>query len=159
MGVYRWYASLIPYLLTPVYININTVCLYILLSYAGVRTYIYVNNTTRVDVHICVYTKKKGVAPFMTRIRFYTSNDIYKYILIGIEISICMNMPSKIKESTKVYKRDRNNRMTNQYTWRHFTVSGTPTHELISSYKNLPRKRNIIRRELLKRNVDIPSIS
>ena len=70
-----------------------------------------------------------------------------------------MNMPSKIKESTKVYKRDRNNRMTNQYTWKHFTVSGTPTHELISHYKNLPRKRNIIRRELLKRNVDIPSIS
>ena len=26
-----------------------------------------------------------------------------------------MNMPSKLKESTKEYKRDRNNRMTNQY--------------------------------------------
>jgi len=158
VGVYRWYASLIPYLLTPVYININTVCPYTLLSYAGVRTYIYVYNPMRVGVHICVYTKKKGVASFMTRTRSYTSNGIYKYICIGIEISICMNMPSKIKESTKVYKRDRNNRMTNQYTWKHFTVSGTPTHELISHYKNLPRKRNIIRRELLKRNVDIPSI-
>ena len=153
--MYRWYASLIPYLLTPVYININTVCLYILLSYAAVRTDIYVNNTTRVDVHICVDTKKEGVAPFMTRTRFYTSIGIYKYILIGIGISICMNMPSKIKESTKEYKRDRNNRMTNQWTWKHYTVSGTSTEELQKLYKSLPRKRNIIRRELLKRGCQV----
>ena len=109
----------------------------------------------RAEVHICVYTKKKGVAPFMTRTRSYTSIDIYKYILIGIEISICMNMPSKIKESTKEYKRDRNNRMTNQWTWKHYTVSGTSTEELQKLYKSLPRKRNIIRRELLKRGCQV----
>ena len=67
-------------------------------------------------------------------------------------------MPSELKPSTKEYKRDRNNRMTNQFTWKHYTVSGTPTEELLSNYKTLPRKRNIIRRELLKRGVDIPSI-
>tara|TARA_R100001015_G_C4508055_1_gene80560 strand:- start:318 stop:551 length:234 start_codon:yes stop_codon:yes gene_type:complete len=67
-------------------------------------------------------------------------------------------MPSKLKPSTKEYKRDRNNRMTNQFTWKHYTVSGTPTEELLSKYKTLPRKRNIIRRELLKRGVNIPSI-
>ena len=67
-------------------------------------------------------------------------------------------MPSKIKESTKVYKRDRNNRMTNQYTWKHFTVSGTPTKELISLYEKLPRKRNIIKREIEKRGASVPNI-
>ena len=67
-------------------------------------------------------------------------------------------MPSKLKPSTKEYKRDRMNRMTNQWTWKHYTVSGTPTEELLSKYKTLPRKRNIIKRELLKRGVSIPSI-
>ena len=70
-----------------------------------------------------------------------------------------MNMPSKLKPSTKEYKRDRNNRMTNQFTWKHYTVSGTPTEELLSKFKTLPRKRNIIKIELLKRGCDIPSIS
>jgi len=83
------------------------------------------------------------------------SMPINEYILIGIEISICMNMPSKIKESTKEYKRDRNNRMTNQWTWKHYTVSGTSTEELQKYYKSLPRKRNIIRRELLKRGCQV----
>ena len=64
-----------------------------------------------------------------------------------------MNMPSKIKPSTKEYKRDRNNRMTNQFTWKHYTVSGTSTEELQKLYKTLPRKRNIIKRELVKRGV------
>ena len=68
-------------------------------------------------------------------------------------------MPSKLKPSTKEYKRDRNNRMTNQFTWNHYTVSGTPTEELLSKFKTLPRKSNIIKRELLKRGCDIPSIS
>ena len=69
-----------------------------------------------------------------------------------------MIMPSKIKPSTKEYKRDRNGLMTNQWTWKHFTVSGTPTKELISLYEKLPRKRNVIKRELLKRGASIPSI-
>ena len=68
-------------------------------------------------------------------------------------------MPSKLKPSTKEYKRDRNNRMTNQFRWKHYTVSGTPTEELLSKFKTLPRKRSIIKRELLKRGCDIPSIS
>ena len=55
-------------------------------------------------------------------------------------------MPSKLKPSTKEYKRDRNGRMTNQFTWKHYTVSGTPTEELLSKFKTLPRKRNIIKR-------------
>ena len=69
-----------------------------------------------------------------------------------------MKMPSKLKPRTKENNRDRNGRMTNQWTWKHFTVSGTPTDELISSYKKMPRKRNIIKRELLKRGASIPSI-
>ena len=67
-------------------------------------------------------------------------------------------MPSKLKPSTKEYKRDRNNRMTNQWTWKPYTDSGTPPDELQKLYKSLPRKRNIIKRELLKRGCDIPSI-
>jgi len=41
--------------------------------------------------------------------------------------------------------------MTNQFTWKHYTVSGTSTEELQKLYKTLPRKRNIIEKELVKR--------
>ena len=64
-------------------------------------------------------------------------------------------MPSKVKPSTKEYKRDKNGRMTNQWIWKHFTVSGTTTEELQKMHKSLPRKRNMIRRELSKRGVDV----
>ncbi len=66
-------------------------------------------------------------------------------------------MPAKLKPSAKVYKRDRMNRMTNQWTWKHYTVSGTSTEELLKSYNSLPRKKNVIKRELDKRGVVIGS--
>jgi len=62
-------------------------------------------------------------------------------------------MPVKIKESTKEYKRDRNNSMTNQWTWKHYTVSNTSTEELLKYYKSLPRKKNVIGKELKRRGV------
>jgi hypothetical protein len=62
-------------------------------------------------------------------------------------------MPVKIKPSTKEYKRDRNNRMTNQWTWRHYTVSNTTTEELLKYYRTLPRKKNVIAKELERRGV------
>ena len=52
---------------------------YYLYRYAHVPPHIYRYNTTRVDVHICVYTQGKGVAQFMTRTRFYTIDCIYLY--------------------------------------------------------------------------------
>lgn len=63
-------------------------------------------------------------------------------------------MPPKLKASTKEYKKDVNGRMTNKWTWKHYTVSGASTEELLKlkdspSYK---RKKNIIIRELQKRN-------
>ena len=63
-------------------------------------------------------------------------------------------MPPKIKPSTKEYKRDKNGRMTNQWTWKHFTVSGISTKELKELYvsPNMKRKKNVILRELEKRN-------
>ena len=62
-------------------------------------------------------------------------------------------MPVKLKPSTKEYKRDRNNRMTNQWTWKHYTVSNTTTEELLKYYRTLPRKKNVIAKELERRGV------
>ena len=64
-------------------------------------------------------------------------------------------MPSKLKQSTKEYIRDSNGRMTNKFRWKHYTVSGTSTEELQKSYKSLPRKRSMIKRELDRRRVQI----
>tara|TARA_Y100000361_G_scaffold97007_1_gene86949 strand:+ start:2736 stop:2936 length:201 start_codon:yes stop_codon:yes gene_type:complete len=66
-------------------------------------------------------------------------------------------MPTKLKPSTKEYKRDRNNRMTNQWTWKHFTVSGTSTDELRKLYESpsYKRKKNVIKRELEKRGISL----
>ena len=63
-------------------------------------------------------------------------------------------MAPKLKPSSKEYKRDRNGRMTNQWTWKHFTVSGISTKELKELYNssNMKRKKNVILRELEKRN-------
>jgi len=62
-------------------------------------------------------------------------------------------MPAKLKPSTKEYVRDSRGRMTNKWSWKHYTPSATSTEELKkllenSSYK---RKKNIILRELAKR--------
>ena len=64
---------------------------------------------------------------------------------------ICIDLPTKLKPSTKVYKRDRNNRMTNQYTWKHFTISGATNEELLKAYRTLPRTKNVVVRELNRR--------
>ena len=66
-------------------------------------------------------------------------------------------MPSKLKPSTKDYKRDSNGRMTNKWVWKHYTISGAKTEELLKLYKTLPKKKNLIKRELIKRGIDIPS--
>ena len=63
-------------------------------------------------------------------------------------------MPSKLKPSTKEYKRDRMGRMTNQWTWKHYTLSGTSREELLKAHKSLPRKKSMIERELTKRGVN-----
>ena len=55
-------------------------------------------------------------------------------------------MPSKLKPSTKEYKRDRMGRMTNQWTWKHYTLSGTSTEELLKAHKSLRRKKSMIER-------------
>ena len=41
----------------------------------------YCHNTTRVIIHIACICKKKGVALFITRTRFYTSACIYLYFI------------------------------------------------------------------------------
>lgn len=62
-------------------------------------------------------------------------------------------MPTKIKPSTKEYIRDRNNRMTNKFQWKHYTVSNTSTDELKKLYESpsYRRKKGVIKRELEKK--------
>ncbi len=64
-------------------------------------------------------------------------------------------MPAKLKPSTKEYKRDSKGRMTNKWVWKHYTVSGAKTEELLKLYESTPRKKNLIKRELKKRGVEI----
>lgn len=63
-------------------------------------------------------------------------------------------MPAKLKPSTKEYERDSRGRMTNKYIWKHYTPSGTSTEELKKMYttNTFRKKKNLIIRELLKRN-------
>ena len=63
-------------------------------------------------------------------------------------------MPAKLKPSTKEYARDARGRMTNKYIWKHYTPHNTPTKELQKMYESdsFKRKKNIIKRELIKRN-------
>ncbi len=64
-------------------------------------------------------------------------------------------MPVKIKPSTKDYLRDARGKMTNKWVWKHYTVSNTSTEELKKLYESpsYKRKKQVIRRELEKRNV------
>ena len=63
-------------------------------------------------------------------------------------------MPAKLKPSTKEYARDARGRMTNKFTWKHYTPNNTSTEELKKMYESssYSRKKNIIKRELIKRN-------
>jgi hypothetical protein len=64
---------------------------------------------------------------------------------------------NKIKPSTKEYKKDKNGKMTNNWSWKHYTVSNTKTEELKSLYtnSNYSKKKKMILRELTKRNVAV----
>ena len=44
--------------------------------------------------------------------------------------------------------------MTNKFTWKHYTPHNTPTQELKKMYESdsYTRKKNIIKRELIRRN-------
>jgi hypothetical protein len=63
-------------------------------------------------------------------------------------------MPAKLKPSTKDYIRDARGKMTNKYVWKHYTPHNTSTEELQKMYKSdsFKRKKNIIKRELTRRN-------
>ena len=101
-----------------------------------------------------VYTWRRRCGPI------HNSNTIlHPRLYIQIYTTIRNNyifiiMPSKLKPSTKEYKRDRMGRMTNQWTWKHYTLSGTSTEELLKAHKSLPRKKSMIERELTKRGVN-----
>ena len=64
-------------------------------------------------------------------------------------------MPVKIKKSTKEYVRDARGKMTNKWTWKHYTVSNTSTEELLKllSSPSQKRNKNKITRELQSRGV------
>lgn len=64
-------------------------------------------------------------------------------------------MPVKIKKSTKEYVRDARGKMTNKWTWKHYTVSNTSTEELLKllSSPSQKRNKNKITRELQRRGV------
>jgi hypothetical protein len=63
-------------------------------------------------------------------------------------------MPVKIKPSSKKYKKDKNGKMTSQWTWVHYTVTNTSTEELKKLYESpsYKRKKAVIKKELVKRN-------
>ena len=59
---------------------------------------------------------------------------------------------SKLKPSTKEYKRDARGKMTNQWSWKHYTVASTSTKDLLEYYKSssYKRKKEVIKRESVK---------
>jgi hypothetical protein len=61
-------------------------------------------------------------------------------------------MPAKLKPSTKEYIKV-NNKMTNRFFIKHYTVSSTSTEELIKLYESdsYKRKKELIKKELVKR--------
>jgi len=61
-------------------------------------------------------------------------------------------MPAKLKPSTKEYIKV-NNKMTNRFFIKHYTVSSTSTEELKKLYNSdsYKRKKELIRKELVKR--------
>ena len=63
-------------------------------------------------------------------------------------------MAPKLKPSSKEYIRDRNNKMTSKWQWKHYTVASTSTKELIENLSKLPRKKNVILKELNRRGVE-----
>lgn len=66
-------------------------------------------------------------------------------------------MPVKLKPSSKDYVRDARGKMTNKWTWKHYTVSNTSTDELKKLYANpsYSKKKSVIKKELIRRGVEI----
>tara|TARA_B100001559_G_scaffold253204_1_gene216995 strand:- start:172 stop:372 length:201 start_codon:yes stop_codon:yes gene_type:complete len=64
-------------------------------------------------------------------------------------------MPIKLKKSSKDYVRDARGRMTNKWTWKHYTVSNTSTEELKKLYDSpsYSKKKNVIKKELNRRGI------
>lgn len=63
-------------------------------------------------------------------------------------------MPAKLKPSSKEYVRDVRGKLTNKFTWKHYTPHNTSTEELKKMYESdsYKRKKNLIKKELIKRN-------
>ena len=68
-------------------------------------------------------------------------------------------MASKLKPSVKQYIKDARGRMTQRFEWKHYTPASTKTEELVELYTKLPRKRGLIKVELLKRGVEVPVLA
>lgn len=68
-------------------------------------------------------------------------------------------MASKLKPSVKKYVKDARGRMTQRFEWKHYTPASTKTEELVELYTKLPRKRGLIKVELLKRGVEVPVLA
>jgi hypothetical protein len=66
-------------------------------------------------------------------------------------------MPVKLKPSSKDYVRDARGKMTNKWTWKHYTVSNTSTEELKKLYTNssYSKKKSAIKKELVRRGIEI----
>ncbi len=64
-------------------------------------------------------------------------------------------MGAKIKPPMHHYERDARGKRTNKWVWKHFNVEGISTKELKEFYtsSNYKRKKEVIRLELVKRNV------
>ena len=64
-------------------------------------------------------------------------------------------MPIKLKKSSKDYVRDARGRMTNKWTWKHYTVSNTSTEKLKKLYDSpsYSKKKNVIKKELIRRGI------
>lgn len=66
-------------------------------------------------------------------------------------------MPAKLKPSSKEYIKDAKGRQTNKFKLVHYTPSNTSTEELKKLYSSdsYKRKRNIIKKELIRRGIEI----
>ena len=68
-----------------------------------------------------------------------------------------MDMAPKLKPSTKEYIRDKNNRMTNRWYIKHYTIASTSTEELEKFYtqQTYYKKKNVIKKELSRRGISV----
>jgi hypothetical protein len=64
-------------------------------------------------------------------------------------------MSPKLKPSTKEYVRNAQGKMTSKFSWKHYTVASLSSKQLIESIDKLPRKKNVILKELSRRGVEI----